>query len=192
MPEALASTEDIEALTGDSTLDADRVSAMLASASARFRREAQQDFTVTETTAVVELTNGTATLHGPVTEISAVTSVLSDGSAGVALTWSFDGNDTITVGRDPVERILLGAQSLSRAWVTWSHGYDPVPEDVRWAVAAMVQRALQGPSPGVTGETIGGYSWQAGGYTASGALSMSKDELALARGYRSGATVVRQ
>ena len=190
MADALASIKDVRALANDTTLDSGRLSAMLASASARFRREADNDFTVTEFAGVLKPCDGIIRLKSPVVEITSVESVTSDGTAGTQLTYTFDGIDELRVSTDVVERLLYPDSPAAGAYVTYTYGYADIPEDVRWAVAAMVQRAVVGPNPGVTGESIGGYSWQAGGYTASGALSMTRDELALAHSYRDRSAVV--
>lgn len=190
MTEALASINDVQALANDSTLSSGQLSAMLASASARFRKESNNDFTATDFAGVLKARDGIIRLKSPVVEITSVESVLTDGTAGVPLTYTFDGIDEVRIASDVVEAIIYPDSPTSAAYVTYTHGYTEIPEDVRWAVAAMVQRAVAGPNPGVTGETIGGYSWQAGGYTASGALSMTRDELSLARSYRDRSAVV--
>lgn len=191
MPDALASVEDVLALTGDDQLDEDKLEAMLASASARFRREARCDFTETETTAALVVSDGRVTLRGPVISVDSVNLVDTDGTAGDAIGWTFDGLSTVTVARrDPVAQILDPRPYTPTVWVTWTHGFETVPEDVRWAVAAMVERAIGTPDSGVAGETIGGYSWRGGGYTASGALSMTRDEIAVAHSYRPKAASV--
>ena len=190
--DALASCEDVAALTGDATINLVQCEAQLASASARFRSEARNDFTLETTAGVLDCYSGLVRLtRGPVREIVAAHAIDRDGlPTGEKLPTVFDGRNTIRVDAGWIVDLLsAGSYKLH---IEWTHGFDPVPEDVRWAVAAMVARAQNGPPPGVTGETIGSYTWQAGGYTASGALSMTRDELAVAHSYRINASMVRQ
>jgi hypothetical protein len=190
--DALASCEDVAALTGDVTMNPVQCSAMLASASARFRSEARNDFTLETTAGVLDCYSGLVQLtKGPARSVVSAHAIDAAGQpTGENLTVVYDGRDMIRVDPGVLQNLLGSGQT--KIFVEWTHGFDPVPEDVRWAVAAMVVRASDGPPAGVTGETIGSYTWQAGGYTASGALSMTRDELAVAHSYRISASMVRQ
>jgi hypothetical protein len=190
--DALASCEDVAALTGDVTMNPVQCDAMLASASARFRSEARNDFTIETTAGALDCYSGLVRLtRGPVREVVAAHAIDKSGlPTGEALPTVFDGRDTIRVDIGWVADLF--GERHAKVHVEWKHGFDPIPEDVRWAVAAMVVRASDGPPAGVTGETIGSYTWQAGGYTASGALSMTRDELAVAHSYRISSSMVRQ
>lgn len=189
--QTLATVDDVLSLGVEA--DEQVVAAMLAKASARFRSEAQHDITVTERTEVLRPEGGRVRLHRvPVVSIDTVNAVARDGSVGVAFAaWTFDGSDTVDLRG--IGGVVFNATypTTCNVWVTWSYGFAVVPEDVRWAVASMVERALSGPAPALTGETIGDYSWRGGSYTASGALSMSADELAVARAYRPRRSTVR-
>ena len=185
----LASVEDVADLLGlDSTgLNESQAAAMLAQASAKFRAEALCDFTAETSTVVLRVTGATVSLpKRPVTEVTSVNAVNSDGTSGTALVgWLFDGISTISVD-DQVW--VINGPNLTRTEtveVTWDHGYAAVPEDVRWAVASMAARAISSPAPaGVTGETIGAYSYRTGLGTASFAASMTPDEVKIAHRYR--------
>jgi hypothetical protein len=185
----LASADDVAALLGilSEGLDDDQVAAMLAQASARFRAEAQCDFTETDTTLILRVVGGRVDLpKRPVLEVSAVASVGTDGTESDAIAgWTFDGIHTIRVG-DQSWVINATAYQTETVSVTWSHGFTDVPEDVRWAVAQMTARAISSPAPapGVSGETIGAYSYRTGGTGESGAQGMTADERAIAHRYR--------
>ena len=92
----------------------------------------------------------TSTIYvpGPVT---AVTSVTVNGSP-VQFTWATSGEVSIAM-------IALFGDEIS---ATFDHGYDPIPDDIRWTVAAMAAHELVAArtraSSGVQSETIGTYS----------------------------------
>jgi len=185
----LASVDDVADLLGlDSTgLNESQAAAMLAQASAKFRAEALCDFTAETSTVVLRVTGATVSLpKRPVTEVTSVKAVNSDGMSGTALVgWLFDGISTISVDD---QAWVINGPNLCRTdtvEVTWDHGFTTVPEDVRWAVASMAARAISSPAPaGVTGETIGAYSYRTGLGTASFAASMTPDEVKIAHRYR--------
>lgn len=184
----LASVDDVRAL--GVTAEDTAVLASLDKASARFRAEARNQITATDYAQVLRVEDGGLVIlpRIPVVEITEVRTLTSQGQAGAVLTgWTFDGIQVINVNGLAGLVINLAVQELAwtNVWVEWSAGFATVPEDVRWAVASMVERALSAPASGIAGETIGDYTWRGGGYTASGAFSMSKDELATAHRYRS-------
>ena len=185
----LASVEDVADLLGldSSGLNEAQAAAMLAQASAKFRAEALCDFDATTSTVILRVTGASVSLpKRPVTEVTSVNAVNSDGTVGTALVgWLFDGISTISVDD---QLWVINGPNLSRTdtvEVTWDHGFAAVPEDVRWAVASMAARAISSPAPaGVTGETIGAYSYRTGMGTASFAASMTPDEVKIAHRYR--------
>lgn len=190
---ALADVDDVEALLGD-TVDQSRVAAMLAQASARFRTEARCEFTQATNTKILRVLGGEVDLPDrPVVTVDSVASLADDGSESTQITgWVFDGIHTVHVGDQTcvINASRVGAPETVS--VQWDSGYSAIPEDVRWAVAAMVVRAIGTPAPeGVTSEQVGAYSYRAGGYTASGALSMSRDEVTVARKYRPRSATMR-
>ena len=185
----LASVDDVADLLGldSSGLNEAQAAAMLAQASAKFRAEAFCDFTAETSTVVLRVTGATVSLpQRPVTEVTSVNAVNSDGTSDTALVgWLFDGISTISVDD---QAWVINGPNLCRTdtvEVTWDHGFTTVPEDVRWAVASMAARAISSPAPaGVTGETIGAYSYRTGLGTASFAASMTPDEVKIAHRYR--------
>jgi len=184
MSDPLATVEDVEALGVTPGTVTDE---MLEQASARFRSEAGHAITAQE---YVQVLRPSGTLvkipRTPVTAIDAVRMLALDGTAGEQVVgWSFDGIDLIDLSGLTGDVWLNGPYRWQgNVQVTYTAGYDPIPEDVRWAVAAMVKRAVEAGTAGVVSEAIGDYSRSFGGYTASGAFSMTSDERATARRYR--------
>jgi hypothetical protein len=183
---ALATIDDVTALGADPGAV---TAQMLEQASARFRTEAGgNQIEVTEYAMVLTPYGGAVVLpHTPVVQIGQVRSLNDDGTPGAAITgWVFDGKQGLNV-RGLGEVWVNGPAyryEYRNVHVTWTAGYDPIPEDVRWTVAAMVKRAAEAGPSGVTSEQIGDFSRSFGSYTASGAFSMTKEERAVAARYR--------
>jgi hypothetical protein len=181
---ALATIDDLTALGADPALVTEE---MLEQASARFRSEAHHQITEQAYTFIMRPAGGLVKLtRVPVVSVDTVKMLNSDGTPGTALAgWTFDGIDLLDVNGITGDAWVNGPSSWSgNVEVTWTAGFDPVPEDVRWAVAAMVKRASEAGTSGVTSEQIGDYSRSFGGYSASGAYSLSKDERETAAKYR--------
>lgn len=183
---SLASVSDVSALLGE-TVDETRCEALLEQASAQFRLMALQDFELQTSSLVLRLVAGHVILpKRPVVSVDDVQVVNTDGTAGFSATgWIFDGISKVSVG--DLGWLVNGPNILptDTVLVTWTHGFAEVPADVRWSVAQMVARALSSPAPaGITQESIGGYQYSLGAYTASGAASMTREEQAVAARYR--------
>jgi len=183
---SLASVSDVSALLGE-TVDETRCEALLEQASAQFRLMALQDFDLRETSLILRLISGHVILpKRPVVSVETVRVVNNDGTPGFTATgWIFDGISKVSVG--DLGWLVNGPNILptETVEVTWTHGFAEVPADVRWAVAQMVARSLSSPAPaGITQESIGGYQYSLGAYTASGAASMTREEQAVASRYR--------
>ena len=178
----------MSALLGE-TVDEARCEALLEQASAQFRLMALQDFDIRETSLVVRAHGSVVMLPKlPVVSVESVQVVNTDGTPGAVIAgWSFDGISRISVVG--LSGLAFNLAHPEVAWtnyvVTWTHGFAEVPADVRWSVAQMVARSLSSPAPaGITQESIGGYQYSLGAYTASGAASMTREEQAVASRYR--------
>lgn len=188
--DALASLGDVTSLGADPTVVTEE---MLEQASARFRSEARHHITERDYVQVLRPAGGLVKLPRiPVVTVDEVNILELDGSPGAAIAgWTFDGIDLLDVNGLTDDVWLNGPTSWSgNVQVTWTAGWDPIPEDVRWAVAAMVKRAAEAGSSGITSEQVGDYSRSFGGYSASGAFSMSRDEQETARRYRPRVTSI--
>lgn len=186
---ALATIDDVIALGVDPTTVTQE---MLDSASARFRAEAGgNQIEATTYRQVLRPIGGFVRLtRTPVVSIDAVKLLTDQGTPGAEITgWTFDGIDTLD-SRGLDEGAWINGPTWDddrrrvNIWVEWQAGFDPIPEDVRWTVAQMVKRASEAGPSGVTSEQIGDYSRSFGSYTASGAMSMTKDEREVAHRYR--------
>lgn len=70
--------------------------------------------------------------------------------------------------------------------VTYTHGYDPVPDDVIAVVCQITGRAIaqNTDNAGVQSETLGGYSYSIGAAAAAGPFGMLNDERRVLRKYK--------
>lgn len=205
----LASPSDLEERLGRPLTAAEtaRAEALLGDASALVRAFTGRDFTRTDDeTVVVRAQQGEIRLpQRPVIDVTAVVAVGAGGAPDVPVTgWRWDGIDIIRTAADNT------VINMPEAWfdedyesypgtyrVTYSHGTDTVPADVVAVVARMALRTLTSPTMagGVTGETIGPYSYRTDGSGVGTAVTMTDDDrkmLELA-GYRrkAGMTMTR-
>lgn len=197
---SLASVDDVEALTGP-IADRLRIETLLNLVSARFCREARQEFTPGESTTRLQVVDRVVTLpQSPVVAVTAVT-----GDDGTAYAWTVPaptGREiVIECGGEMMLRPGLiiespgsAARRPSHVLVTYSHGGD-VPDPVRLCVADAVRRALsidEAAAAGATSvtesDTRGPFSRsrtrQFASWAVGGQALLSPDDVALARSYR--------
>lgn len=167
--EPLANEGDFEARLGRDLQDLERARALalLTDASAKVRRVSGQ--TISRATTTVRYTPR-HTANGP----------------GIVLTqWpvisidSVDGDYTWFAGTN-----FLG--TYTPLTVTYTHGYDPVPDDIIGVVCQIALRAF-GTTPdtsGVTSETLGAYSYSLGVAAAAGPFGMLNDEREIILAYK--------
>lgn len=204
----LASLTDLSDRLGRPLLGQEeaRAQALLADASAKVRRFTRQDFTRTDNeTVVVRAQQGEIRL--PKRPVIGVTEVVAIGSGGApdvpVVGWQWDGLDIVRVVADsPVINLSEDWRDDGDAYpgtyrITYSHGDLAVPDDVVAVVARMVLRTLTAPTVagGVTGETIGPYSYRTDGSgVGTGVLMTDEDRRELRdAGYRpkAGMSMVR-
>jgi hypothetical protein len=198
--DALADATALEARLGRplTTPEADRATALLADASAMVRAYTRQDFTqVDDETVVLRSQQGEIRL--PQRPVLSVTTVVAIGAGGApdlpVVGWMWDGLDIVRLF--PNSPII----NLPELWyeddvdaypgtyrVTYSHGVTQVPPDVAAVVAGMVLRTLTAPTMagGVTGETIGPYSYRTDGTGVGTAVMMSEADRQNLKRYRRG------
>jgi hypothetical protein len=180
---ALASADDLAARLGRdlTATEAVRADVLLADASAKIRRYTRQAFDfVADDEVVLRGPGGEIRLpQRPVVDVTSVVAVGGQGLPDVTLAdWLWDHLDTVRIGTG---NYII---NLPEVWwdddgypgtyrVTYSHGYEEVPADVVAVACAMVLRTLTNPSlaGGVTGETIGPYSYRLD--TPGGGLSVA-------------------
>jgi len=184
-----------------------RAQALLLDASAKVRSYTKQNFTRTDNeTVVVRAQQGEIRLpQRPVLDVTSVVAIGAGGAPDLPVVgWQWDGLDIIRTCMDsPVINLPeLWYEDDVEAYpgtyrVTYSHGEAQVPDVIVGIVARIVLRTLTAPTMagGVTGETIGPYSYRTDGSGIGTAVVMTDEdrrELADA-GYRpkAGMSMVR-
>lgn len=182
-----------------------RSAALLADASALIRSFTGQDFTRTDDEAVVvRAQQGEIRLpQRPVLSVSRVVAIGAGGAPDLpVIGWQWDGLDIVRTTTD------TPSINLPELWydedldaypgtyrVTYSHGTAAVPGDVVAVAAAMALRTLTAPTMagGMTGETIGPYSYRTDGSGAGTAVVMTDGDRKILTRYRrtSGMTMVK-
>lgn len=169
----LATIDDVEARLGRTITDDEalRVDALLADASAAVRGWTGQTFTREEQTATFWHKDGCDefTLAGK--DVSTVSAV--------------DADDA-TVEVEQVTANRWKASWTGALTVTFTAGWDPIPDDIIAVVAQVVCRALgvQADATGITQETTGPFSVSYGAAGASGALGFMASEQQVLNRYR--------
>jgi hypothetical protein len=198
--DSLADLTDISDRLGRPLLPAEetRAQALLMDASARVRSYTKQDFSRTDDdTVVLRAQQGEIRLpQRPVIDVTAVVAIGAGGAPDLPVTgWQWDGLDVVRTATDSpaINMPELWQEEDADAYpgtyrVTYSHGAAEVPPVVVAVVASMVLRTLTAPTlaGGVTGETIGPYSYRTDGSGVGTAVVMTdgdRRELADA-GYR--------
>lgn len=161
------------ALTG---ADAERAALLLETASGLFIGHA--DGQLIELVEGDEITldgNGSRVLLLPQVPVVEVTSVVLDGEELV------DGTDYRWSAKGILRRLTAAWPDQERVLeVTYSHGFDDIPWDVKSAVLSAAARAFTNPL-GHTSERIGSYGYTTG---ADGAVLLRGDEITIAQRYR--------
>lgn len=188
--EPLASTTDLSDRLGRplTSIEEARAQALLADASAKVRAYTKRSFTRTDNeTVVLRAQQGEIRLpQRPVLAVASVVAVGAGGAPDLPVTgWQWDGLDIVRASTSSP------AINLPELWydedvdaypgtyrVTYSHGDGQVPDDVVALVARMALRTLTAPTAagGVTGETIGPYSYRTDGSGAGTAVIMTDED----------------
>lgn len=184
---SLATVFDLEARLGREVTNEEQAEAALTDASAAVRSYTGQQFDLVEDDEVrLRARNGTVVLpQRPVTEVAAVTNV---NAAAVEFTWDA-GTSVLLSGFDVLRSFEVEPYRQNRPLyvdVTYSHGYETVPEDIVAVVCQVAGRALGRPpdANAVSQESIAGYSYSVGGAAASGALGFTLPERTVLDRYR--------
>lgn len=180
---ALATLEQLAA-RATQAFDEARATAVLDDVSAAVRNYTGQTVTAETTTDRFVVRNFKVRLpQRPVSEVSDVSDI-----DGAALTYSWDGLETIVVPRRTVDQFDYDVPLISPPVVdvTYSHGYETVPDDLVAVVCNVAARALaEGPEmAGVTQESVVSYSVSYGPIGASGPLGFFAAETRVLDRYR--------
>ena len=205
----LATPDDVVARLGRPLTDSEalRAPAILADLSADVIGYCRRDFQLhTQETQVLYATDSEITLQRPViAKPGAGQVVLIGGAPGIPdfpVPWfTFDGIDRVVLAGGDMSSII----NLPEAWnsfapwagtarVTYSWGYDSVPSDVKSVIANAAKSILitpDGLAAGLTGETIGPYSWR-GERTGGGlAVALKAADLDRLKDYRNPVRTVQ-
>jgi hypothetical protein len=181
MPESepvapLATIADLEQRDGPVAAgDIDRVTALLQDASSAVRAYTGQFISQTTTTVRSRIRNGEIRLsQRPVITVDSVADLDGDDLEG----WTFDG----------IDRLFPPLSADAVVDVTYTHGFAVIPQDIIGVACAIAARSLGSDAdPGVTSETIAGYSYSRGTVAAAGPWGMfDQERRVLARYRRSG------
>ncbi len=176
----LATDGDLAARLGrDLTPDeAARSEALLKDASAKIRSYTGRQFSVVADDMIVLRPVGSH-LRLPQTPVTAVTEIMAIGGAGLpditlpAACWQWDGvdlvelwpiNPDVWLSLPTAEWIEYGQWGPDTYRVIYSHGHEPIPDDVVAVCCTMVLRTLTSPTSteGLVSESIGQYNYQYG------------------------------
>lgn len=185
---ALATVADLEVRTPLPAGSEARAGALLADASALVRGHTRQwlSFVADDVRVIRAIGRVIKLPERPVESVTEVAAIDAGGDVPVS-GWMWDG----------IDKVFLPLQhgSAGGTWrVTYSHGYQPLPDDVVAVVCGMVGRVLTSPSmaEGVTSETIGQYSYQMQQSVGSSGVAvrmLPSDRDALARYRRTAGTI---
>lgn len=165
-----------------------RGQALLADASALVRGFTGQDFVRTDDeVAVLRAQQGEIRLpQRPVVDVTAVVALGAGGAPDLPVVgWQWDGIDIVRTMTDSpaINMPELWYEDEAESYpgtyrVTYSHGTATVPADVVAVVARMALRTMTAPSMagGLTGETIGPYSYRTDGSGVGTAVVMTDDD----------------
>jgi hypothetical protein len=148
---ALASLTDLELVAGF-TPDAARATRLLEMASAAVRRYTGRSFEYVADDEVVVRTNADCRLRLPNGPVSALTAI--NGPVGDDAT-DLEDVDLLTVD---ALGFVSGTFTCGGYTVTYTHGYDPIPDDVIDVVCQIAAHRLAGPSSGLASESLGDWS----------------------------------
>lgn len=201
----LATIDDLESRIGSlSDAQSLRAPALLADASALVRGFTRQDFTLVENDEVVLRPIGTFVRlpQRPILAVSDVRAIGRDGQpadASIGFTW--DGADKVRVTGHGIPWLgdpFWPWDTPPRSFhVTYTHGYENVPPDVKAVVANMALRVLTAPTltEGLVSERIGQYNYQmqqgTGSVGAAVRLTRIDKEALTAAGYKRTAGTVQ-
>lgn len=178
---ALISIRDVEQRVGRqlSDVEQNRLTAVLDDVSAAIRSYTGQTISRATTTERLKITG--LGLYLPQRPIVSVASVKT--TAALTLPFEWYGGDRVSV-----EPLWTTSAPRTGQWidVTYTHGYDPVPDDVIAVACQVAIRALAVPidSTVIQQESIGGYSHSLGGAAANGALGLLLGERQILNTYR--------
>lgn len=191
---ALAAVADVQVRLPDGVIiDPGRIGALLTDASAAVRSWTKQDFTTRQTTIGIRPVGYRLKLpQRPVVGVQSVGVILPGSSTPVTLpgwywdgsneVWLIEGNQIVNL---PEELAGLLQWQTPTCQVTYTHGYDQIPDDVVGVVCSMVIRVYTAPGlGGVVSESVGEYSYRLSDTMVQGPMTLTPSEKDALSSYR--------
>lgn len=175
---ALATVADLEVIAGPQT-DTVRAGRLLEMASTVAERWCGRRFArVVNDVRAVDVFGGILRLpDGPVVSVASVTGPAPSVTAYAATSYQVRPDGALPRSYGP------GWWAPGTYTVTYTHGYDPIPDDVIVAVCRMVERVIAGPDGGLRSESIGEASFEYAAAWTTG-MTVGVAEQALLSPYR--------
>lgn len=192
--DALVAVDELRTFMPGVTLDEDQAELVLAIASGTVRGATGQTLSLVEGDEVELRGTWGRQLQLPERPVLAVTAIAVDGVEVPATSyrWSRDGKVTFSrsspLVNAPAAALGYWGGDEVLVTVTYDHGFDPVPDDVRGVVLALARRAILVPDAGaVAQESLGSYSVT---YSREAASTLTRgEERKLCRYRPKGATL---
>lgn len=172
-----------------------RIEGLLRDASSSVRNYTHQDFTqATDTVrlAVKGRRDCRNVVRLPQRPVTAVATVVDINANPILFLW--EGFDTILVANNlDAFSFYPWIGGLRSVDVTYTHGYETIPDDIIGVVCSITMRAL-GTNPldtAKSSESIQGYSYSIGSAGAAGGFGMLSDERAILDAYTLQGGVIR-
>ena len=195
----LAQSSDVTArLPATLTVPPDRMTALIADASAVVRSYTKQQFTQSQTTERIRPVGYRIKLpQKPVISVDSLSLILSNSNPVAFPGFWWDGSDEVWLLNE--NQVINLAEELMYALryetpvalIEYTHGYATVPDDVLAVVCSMITRTLTAPGlGGVVSEGVGEYSYRLSDAAAQGALTLTDSEKGVLSSYRRRTTVL--
>lgn len=183
MADQLANADELRAFLGvsETELSTDRADSVLSSATALVQATCRQRLVAVDDDQVeLTLPHGpghmlTRRVELPERPVRAV-SLVQTMDYGAASEWFTQDATSWQLVNNSVWREIPWRYHRMR--VTYDHGFNEVPQDLKWAVMSVASRNVVN-SQGVRSETIGSYSYTLGNDQVSGSLNSGEREVCM-------------
>lgn len=198
LPPLAALADVTNRLPGAVSVDPTRATALISDASAVVRSYTKQQFTTSQSTERIRPIGFRIKLpQRPVVSVDGLSLLLNNATPAPFPGWYWDGSDEVwLLGESQIinlaEELLYTLRyETPVAEITYTHGYDTVPDDVVAVVCSMVTRTLTAPGlGGVVSEGVGEYTYRLSDTAVQGALTMTESEKAVLSSYRKRTTAI--
>lgn len=169
-------------LRQDLTGQADLAQRLLDKVTALVQGRARQTIAAVAADTVTLVGRGDPYILLPQVPVTDVTAVTVDGTALTSNSWRWYRDGRLYVSTASSANVAPGWTADVQVQVTYDHGYDPVPDELRELVLDIAGRLWRQPDTGLAALTLGDYSVTYSRATDSGVFL--PDEVALVDRYR--------